>query len=504
MGFFIGRQDMSLIDVKGLTFAYDGSYDNIFENVSFGIDTDWKLGFVGRNGRGKTTFLKLLLDGLEYRGSITASVTFEYFPYRVADDTRDVSQVIFAVALHSQRWRQLQELNKLSVGDVIDRPFCTLSNGERTKVLLAAMFLRENSFLLIDEPTNHLDAAGRRAMADYLAGKSGFIVVSHDRDLLDRCTDHTLAINRTDIELTRGSFSVWYQNKMLRANYELKENERLQKDISRLKKSASQAGEWADRAERSKIGFDPKKASGLKKERSYIGEASRRMQARRKNLELRREREVGEKEKLLKNVEKTERIGISPLENRQGALLSLRDVFVDYGCGRIFPPVSLELATGDRMAVRGLNGCGKSSLLKLICGEDIPHGGEVFMQSGIKLSYLPQGSQGLSGTAADYAAERAIDVTLLFTLLRKMDFSRDQLLKPMQSFSEGQKRKVLIAASLCERANIYVWDEPLNFIDIFSRIQIEQLITEFEPTMIFVEHDSAFCRRVCTKELHLK
>ena len=177
---------MSLINVTDLTFSYDGSYENIFENISFQLDTDWKLGFTGRNGRGKTTFLNLLLGKYAYKGKISANVSFEYFPFEVEDKTQFTIDVIRSYAAESEDWQILRELNLLEVSDdILYRPFETLSNGERTKALLAALFLKENSFLLIDEPTNHLDAEARKAVCSYFNRKKGFILVSHDRAFLD-------------------------------------------------------------------------------------------------------------------------------------------------------------------------------------------------------------------------------------------------------------------------------------------------------------------------------
>ncbi len=153
---------MSMIRVENLTFAYPSSYDNIFENVNFQIDTDWKLGFIGRNGRGKTTFLNLLLGRYEYQGKIQASVQFDYFPYPVDDKSRITSDILSEICPLAEEWELLRELSYLEVReDVLWRPFCTLSNGEQTKVLLAALFLNNGHFLLIDEPTNHLDTRAR-------------------------------------------------------------------------------------------------------------------------------------------------------------------------------------------------------------------------------------------------------------------------------------------------------------------------------------------------------
>ena len=165
---------MSQISVNQLTFYYDGSYDSIFENVCFTIDTDWKLGFIGRNGRGKTTFLNLLLGNYEYRGSISKSVDFDYFPYQMEEAFKqcDTIKVIEHLYPEYELWRICRELTQLQVdAQVLYRSFDTLSNGEQTKVLLALLFSKEHCFLLIDEPTNHLDFATRELIKEYLKTK---------------------------------------------------------------------------------------------------------------------------------------------------------------------------------------------------------------------------------------------------------------------------------------------------------------------------------------------
>ena len=187
---------MSMIKIENLTFSYPTSYDNVFENVSFQVDTDWKLGFVGRNGRGKTTFLNLLLGKYEYSGKILSSVQFDYFPYPVSDKNRITEDILQEICPLAEEWELMRELSYLDVDvDVLWRPFETLSNGEQTKVLIAALFLNEGHFLLIDEPTNHLDAKARKSVAAYLKKKKGFILVSHDRRFLDDCVDYILSIN---------------------------------------------------------------------------------------------------------------------------------------------------------------------------------------------------------------------------------------------------------------------------------------------------------------------
>ena len=148
---------MSIISVKNLTFRYDGSLNNVFENVSFNIDTDWKLGLIGRNGKGKTTFLKLLLGEYEYKGTITKSVEFDYFPFEVKDKERMAIEIVNEIAPSVEDWQIIKELNLLNTdAEILYRNFNLLSGGEQIKILLISLFLKGNNFLLIDEPTNHL------------------------------------------------------------------------------------------------------------------------------------------------------------------------------------------------------------------------------------------------------------------------------------------------------------------------------------------------------------
>lgn len=494
---------MASIQVQNLSFTYDGSYDTIFDQVSFVLDTDWKLGFVGRNGRGKTTFLKLLLGEHEYRGAIRHSAIMRYFPYEVADASLPARQVIEGICPAAEPWQIDCECNQLEIEpEALERPFQTLSNGEQTKIQLAALFLGDEGFLLIDEPTNHLDMQARGILGEYLNTKKGFILVSHDRALLDACTDHTLSINRANIELINGSFSVWQENKERRDAFELAENEKLSRDIQRLQAAAAQSRDWADKVEATKIGHrDPKQKSW--QNRDYVGEQSRRMQQRRKNLERRQQTAIAEKSKLLHNIERADALRLRPLGHYADRLVSLSGVGLSYGEKTVLEDFSLMLLRGERVALCGKNGCGKSSVLRLVLEELLPGGGEVQRASGLKISYVAQDASGLSGSLMDYARSYRVDETLFLTILRKLDFERVQFEKDMRSYSEGQKKKVLLARSLSESAHLYIWDEPLNFIDLLSRMQIEALIQRCEPTMLFVEHDRAFCESVSTRMIQL-
>ncbi len=495
---------MSLINISNLTFTYEGSYDNIFNNVSFQIDTDWKLGFTSRNGRGKTTFLNLLLGKYEYNGSISSSVAFEYFPYEVSDKTKNTVDVIDSIFSGYMQWELMRELNLLELSeDVLVRPFGTLSNGEQTKVLLAALFLKENSFLLIDEPTNHLDMHGREIVSKYLNRKKGFILVSHDRAFLDGCIDHILSINRTNIQIQKGNFSSWLVNKERQDNFELAENEKLETEVKRLEKTAKEKSAWSDTAESRKIGFDPVKTEKSMGRRAFEGAKSKKLMKRAKAIEVRQQTQIAEKSKLLKNLETSDALKISQLSYHTNSLVSLENVSIFYGEKTVCKNVSFAVNKGDRIALNGRNGSGKSSIIKLICGESIEYTGKFQRGSQLLISYVSQDTSFLSGNLSDYALKRGIDESLFKAILRKLDFSRIQFDKDMKYFSEGQKKKTLIAKSLCEKVHLHIWDEPLNFIDVISRMQVEDLLLEFKPTILFVEHDSMFCKNIATEIVRL-
>ncbi|WP_339149016.1 MULTISPECIES: Lsa family ABC-F type ribosomal protection protein [unclassified Sutcliffiella] len=492
---------MSMIQVQQLTFSYPSSFDPIFEDVSFQIDTDWKLGFIGRNGRGKTTFFNLLLGKFEYSGKVSSAVEFNYFPYPVQDKSKDTHEVLEEICPQAEDWEFLREIAYLDVeAEVMYRPFDTLSNGEQTKVLLAALFLKEGQFLLIDEPTNHLDTEARKLVSSYLKKKKGFILISHDRNFLDGCVDHILSINKANIEVQSGNYTSWKLNFDRQQEHEEATNERLQKDIGRLKQASKQSAGWSNRVEASKNGTTN---SGSKLDKGFVGHKAAKMMKRSKNLEARQQKAIEEKSKLLKNVEKMDSLQLTQLEPKTNELLQLTDVSIMYDGQAVNEPISFKVEQGDRIVLDGKNGSGKSSILKLILGDDIQHTGTIHAGSNLIISYVQQDTSHLKGMLAEFIEEHQLDETLFKSILRKMDFDRIQFEKDIGHYSGGQKKKLLIAKSLCEKAHLYVWDEPLNFIDVYSRMQIEELIQTFQPTMIFVEHDQTFQEKIATKTVKM-
>ena len=491
---------MSAIFVRDLTYHYPGSPENIFENFSITLDTDWKLALTGRNGRGKTTFLRILDGSLkDHAGTVTGGNDFEYFPFSLPKDC-DALSAVYCARPETELWRLKKEMRGLGLAEeVLDRPVSALSGGEQTKLMLAALFSQEGAHLLIDEPTNHLDEAGRRRLAAYLKEKQGFILVSHDRDFLDACCDHILVFNAQGVTLRKGGFSEWWQDKTAADAAEREQNARLEKQIGALMASAERTRSWADKVEASKN----RKVSGLHPDKGHIGAMAAKMAKRAKNTERRREQAIEQKSALLKNAEFYGELKLNPLDFRTTTLCTLSHVSAGYGPHPVLGDVSLAIGRGERIAVRGGNGSGKSTLLKLITGEIRAKGGAVSVPNGLRISYLPQNVRGLCGPLYDFAEAHGAPPSLVMAILNKLDFRSALFEKDISLYSDGQKKKAALAVSLATPAHLYIWDEPLNYIDLVSRIQIEELLLKYRPSLLFVEHDAAFVRSVATRTLDL-
>ena len=341
----------------------------------------------------------------------------------------------------------------------------------------------------------------------------------------------------------QGNFTSWWENKKRADQFALSENEKHQKEINKLKASADRAGRWANKSEGTKIGFDPVKENDRSiSTRSYIGAKTKKMEARVKSFEKRMDREIEEKEGLLKDIENVSDLKLNPLTHHKTRIVECRDFSLTYhdATTPVVHNLTFEICNGERVFLQGENGCGKSSLIKAVLaiqkskqnsefspnpGHDefsdnndntkLPSDvnvstdfnfsttGTLTLASGLIISYISQDTSHLKGNLKDYAEAENLDYTLLLSLLRKLDLERVQFEKNMEDYSEGQKKKVLIASSLITPAHLYIWDEPLNYIDVFSRMQIEKLIETYAPTMLIVEHDKTFTEKLATKIVSL-
>ena len=479
---------MSNIEITNLTFGY--SADLLFDAANINVDDSWRLGLVGRNGRGKTTLLKLLLGQIDTEISVKSDKNFVYFPQKIKNPS-NLTMFELQNLANFEQWELERELTLLNVNlDVLWRNFDSLSGGEQTKCLLAILFLEQSNFPLIDEPTNHLDLESRQIVANYLTKKSGFIVVSHDRNFLDLTTNHILAIERNDLQLYQGNFSVYEQEKNLRDAHETAENEKLKSSISRLKQTALEKRDWSNQRE-NVVGatFVDKKVAKKQNQRA-------------KSMEKRLDKAVSDKKKLLKNIEKIDDLTILNEKSHHKTLVKFDNVSLEFD-DKLFEPIKFDVNQGEILAITGANGTGKSSLLKALTGNFAGEiSGQIEIPQNLKISAVSQIYE-RSGNLRDFAVTEKLDVETFLSNLRKLGMERKTFDVPIEKMSQGQQKKIELAKSLSQPANLYIWDEPLNYLDVFNHEQIVKLIQNFKPTMIIVEHNQDFIKKVATESVGL-
>jgi len=513
---------MSQIIIKDLNFGYGSNV--VFEDVNLSFDSNFRLGLIGRNGRGKTTLLKILNKELEFQGIVNIGLECAMFPIVIQDTDKTLYDIAYEYAPYAQEWQLLKEFNLIGLDvENLYKEYNILSGGEKTKFGLVLLFLNENKFLLIDEPTDSLDAHGRDVVAEYLNQKSGFILVSHDRSFLDKCVSHILSLNKNSIELLAGNYTQWKQNREYKDNFELAQNKKLESEISTLVEASKQKSNWSMHAEREKKGAA---------DRGFMGAKAARQMKTAKILERRSNDAISQKQSLLHDIERIDDIRLNTLTHSHDTLISCTDISLKYGEKQILNNFSHKFLQHTRTNIKGKNGVGKSSLLKIIAGQlnsnaiklnisisqmnntdgqiyrdvassQMSYSGTLSKASNLKISYLAQDLHNIKGSIREFVSSKNLDETMYFTMLAKLGVYKEHFDTDIGHMSMGQKKKIALAASLCETAHIYIWDEPLNYLDMVSRTQLEQLIKVSQPTMIFVEHDEMFCKEVSTDTVEL-
>lgn len=495
---------MTTINIKNLTFGFDSQEQLLFDRTNLTIDTTWKLGLLGRNGRGKTTLLRLLQNQLPYSGEINHGQTFVYFPLTI----HDPQQLTYHVLQESgdvELWRLERELNLLQTApDVLWRPFDTLSGGEQTKVRLARLFVDEENFPLIDEPTNHLDITSRGHVASYLQQKTGFIVVSHDRQFIDDAVDHVLAIEKSQLVLYKGNYTIYETQKQQKDAYEQEQNKKIKKEIGRLQQTAAEKAEWSRGRERDKLGSPNKKGSGGIFDTGAIGARAARTMKRSKAIVKRMDDQIQEKSSLLKDIEHIDPLKMYPLTSHHDVLLQAENLQLSYE-RPLFEPITFALRHKERLGIEGPNGSGKSSLIQAVFGQFAGQvTGNMQLAHNIKVSRVRQNYEDNQGTLALFAEEKGIAYQDLLSNLKKLGLERSVFHTPIEKMSMGQRKRVELAKSLATPADLFIWDEPLNYLDVFNQQQLAEVIALVEPTMVIVEHDRYFLDQVTTKQVVLR
>jgi len=528
---------MAQIEMKDMTFYYDDFYHPVFEHLNVRLDTDWKMALVGRNGRGKSTLLKLLEGSLQPTlGEIKRSGTVSYFPYlydaaftKAMDVVKECIGGLRTLELKLQKYEDsfekesadsgmpdeadsaayyellnryleldgyameshiCRELAQMGLSEgLLEQEFDTLSGGEQTCMLILALFLRKDAFVLLDEPTNHLDKGKKEHLKEYLKKKKGFIIASHDTAFLDEVCDHIMAINKSDISMEQGSYSTWHKNMELKEQFELRTREKLEHEISQLKRQSKQTRAWSNIGNKQKYPYAGHfRTNGT---RAYMRQAKAAEQKVRDNLE--------EKKQLLRNMEAERKLNISQEIVQRDCLLTADHVTYCYE-GTSTPAirdVTLHIYPGDKIWLRGKNGAGKTTLLKLLAGKI--HGAGIRRAGGISIAFVTQEPLERSGALPAHLQENR----KFKDLCMRFDLPADVFCRPLNTLSSGELKKVDIAKTLVENHQILFLDEPLNYMDVNFKAQLEEALSEEDLTLVFVEHNESFGEKIATQIIEL-
>lgn len=457
---------MGSIKISNVSFRYEDSSNHIFNNLNLDLDSSWKLGLVGRNGRGKTTFLNLLQGKLVGRGEIQTKLNFSYYPIRIKDPA-NITLYELQDQIMFEQWKLERELNLMHVdSNLIWQPFNTLSGGEQTKILLALSFIDENSFPLIDEPTNHLDEESRQEICKYLTKHhKGYIVVSHDRNFLNQVTDHVLAIENTEIHLYQGNYATYEQIKEARDEFNREKNEKIAGEIKNLHNQKEQFYHWAQKIEaRKNLGQKTQYILNRRARvnKAAIGHAAAKMMKKSITRRNRMDKKIEEKEGLMVNIEDIPKLTMNFQSNYHSAFL-------------------------------------KFLLNKVSANSN----GRCELTNGLRISYLPQDLTIYQGSLKNFALHQKLSYEDLLNILKKMGFPHTNFNVPIEEMSMGQQKRIALAKSLLEPADLYLWDEPANYLDVFNQDQLINLLQEVKPAMLLIDHDQYFIEQVADERIKL-
>ena len=457
---------MGSIKISNVSFRYEDSSNHIFNNLNLDLDSSWKLGLVGRNGRGKTTFLNLLQGKLVGRGEIQTKLNFSYYPIRIKDPA-NITLYELQDQIMFEQWKLERELNLMHVdSNLIWQSFNTLSGGEQTKILLALSFIDENSFPLIDEPTNHLDEESRQEICKYLTKHhKGYIVVSHDRNFLNQVTDHVLAIENTEIHLYQGNYATYEQIKEARDEFNREKNEKIAGEIKNLHNQKEQFYHWAQKIEaRKNLGQKTQYILNRRARvnKAAIGHAAAKMMKKSITRRNRMDKKIEEKEGLMVNIEDIPKLTMNFQSNYHSAFL-------------------------------------KFLLNKVSANSN----GRCELTNGLRISYLPQDFTIYQGSLKNFALHQKLSYEDLLNILKKMGFPHTNFNVPIEEMSMGQQKRIALAKSLLEPADLYLWDEPANYLDVFNQDQLINLLQEVKPAMLLIDHDQYFIEQVADERIKL-
>ena len=507
----------------------------IFENISFSIEENDRLGIVGVNGCGKSSLFKLITG--EYttdegsifigRGKTVGMLaqdnafrgTAEIDGHPIADTVLEQMYAAFPVLIIAEhRLAELEQLLTQARGEELDRltaeftslnqryiadgglqykarcasfleklgfdksyhemAVSDLSGGQRTRLALARLLSQEPDILMLDEPTNHLDTQTMEWLERHLATyKKTVILISHDRYFLDRVTNKTLEIEHQHAKLYNGNYTVYVQKKEKDREVLEHQYKNQQKEIARLEAYIAQQRAW-------------------NRERNIIAAESR-------------EKALARMTKIEKPKDAPKSIRFTFTESHESGndVLTVKNLAMAFGSHRLFRDLSFLLKKKEHLFILGPNGCGKSTLIKLLMGQLAPTEGKLEFGYNVTIGYYDQENQNLdpSKTILDelWDAYPSLTQTEIRNTLALFRFTGDDIEKTVSLLSGGERARLTLAKLILSKMNVLILDEPTNHLDIASREALENALSAFDGTIIAVSHDRYFVSRLATRILHL-
>ena len=509
------------IQVNGLVKSFEVGH-NVLDGLTFQIDQGERVGLLGKNGAGKTTLFKILTGELDYdEGQVTIATgrrlgLISQIPvYPAGYTVEDVLRTAFSRlqtlaeemrALESRmaegdsdpsvlrRYGALSEkfeafggydtdvaVNKIAAGLSISREmraqlFDSLSGGEKTRVNLGRLILEDTDILLLDEPTNHLDLHATEWLEEYIRSFHGTVVtISHDRYFLDRTVTRVIEIQDGKAEFYSGNYSFYAVEKERRYQERMKQYEKEQAKIAQLEKAAEQLRVWAF------MGMDKTYRRAISMER--------RIERMRTTAKPTKARKMDAR--------------FSSAEFHGDEVLGIRNVSKSYGDKHLFEGISLKVEGGERIALIGDNGTGKSTLIKMIVGELYPDDGRIKTGPQVKEAYLPQiirfDHPDWNLVENMMAAKKGLSAQSARNRLAAYDFRGEDVFKPVSVLSGGEQSRLRLCMLMDDEINFLILDEPTNHLDIDSREWIEEAVEAYDGTLLFVSHDRYFINRFATR-----
>ena len=510
-----------MIDISVSNLVKEFEVGNkILDGLSFQVDTGQRVGLLGPNGCGKTTLLRILTGAIDYDegevvlapgkrlglisqipvypegytvedvlstalsslhdmerelGELAARMGEEHSPVLLSRYDR-LSAAFESAGGYETQTRINKVCNGLSIPQAMrEQLFDSLSGGEKTRVNLARLILEDTDILLLDEPTNHLDLRATEWLEEYLDKFKGTVLtVSHDRYFLDKVVDRIIEIQEGKGEFYAGNYSFYAVEKERRYEEKLKRYEKEQAKIQQLEKAAEQLRTWA--------------YSGMDK-------TFKRAQSMEKRIERMRVTDRPKKERKME-------VRFGEREFRGDEVLTIKNLKKSFGDRTLFSNVNLEVAGGERIALLGDNGTGKSTLIKILMGEEEPDSGKLRMGPTVKIGYLPQ-------IIRFSHPERNLVDTMLYDLdctaqtarnrLAAFKFRGEDVFKPVSTLSGGEQSRLRLCMLMDAKINLLILDEPTNHLDIQSREWIEEAVEEYEGNLLFVSHDRYFIERFASR-----